>query len=117
MAEGHANMHGESELDAVTGTPELNHGCQVLFQVLLVLGATICQPDGGVPRVSTHKLLDRVVGRKVNHGQMYRNVKQHHLGGIQHASLIFDLLSQGELRKAVHGREPLSILVHHEPKY
>lgn len=63
----------------------------------------------------TNKLLDGIICWKVQYRQVYSQIKEYHLGGIQYSRLVMYLLRKGHFRKAVHCRKPLAIFMYHEP--
>ena len=114
MAKGHANVQRQHKLHAIGRSPQLQHGRQIVLDVARVLGHPVAHPVDGIPAVAPHRFLDGVVGGKVQERQVDGDIKQDHLGGVQHAVFVLYFFRKGHLGKLVHGGEPLAVLVDHE---
>jgi len=60
VPKGHTNVQRQYELDAIAGSPELDHGTQVFLGVLNVFGNSILCPNSRIVATSTDALLDGV---------------------------------------------------------
>mmetsp|Transcript_2023 Transcript_2023/g.2192 ORF Transcript_2023/g.2192 Transcript_2023/m.2192 type:complete len:209 (-) Transcript_2023:327-953(-) len=114
MPKRHTDMKGQNKLHTITRSPQLDHSRQIILHIGIIFGQPILRPINRIETVPHHQLLNRIISRKVHQRHMNTNIKHHHLRRIDQPRFIFQLIRKRKLRKPIHRREPLTILVDEE---